>query len=237
MRIPRRSRFHPSFPLDPRPRPSKAWRRRHGIVGPSDGPGYRPGALRVRGDGRGGAVATTNPILFVTRVPVGGFGSSTAVFGNQGADMEEAPRGGDLVLRLGDGTLRFLTAEAGYGTDGMQGANAIAVREPCVHWSGTKALFSMVVGAPTQQYQVGTYRWQIYEVTGFGSGEVASIRKIAGQPAEFDNVSPIYATDGRILFTSDRPPSGALHHFPRSTSTSPRRPWRASIRWTRRAER
>jgi hypothetical protein len=159
-------------------------------------------------------VPTTNPILFVTRVPVGGFGSSTAVFGNQGADIEEAPRGGDLVLRLGDGTLRFLTAEAGYGTDGMQGANAIAVREPCVHWSGTKALFSMVVGAPTQQYQVGTYRWQIYEVTGFGPGEVASIRKIAGQPAEFDNVSPIYATDGRILFTSDRPPSGALHHFP-----------------------
>ena len=159
-------------------------------------------------------VVTTNPILFVTRVPVGGFGSSTAVFGNQGADMEEAPRGGDLVLRLGDGTLRFLTAEAGYGTDGMQGANAIAVREPCVHWSGTKALFSMVVGAPTQQYQVGTYRWQIYEVTGFDPGQVASIRKIAGQPAEFDNVSPIYATDGRILFTSDRPPSGALHHFP-----------------------
>ena len=75
-------------------------------------------------------VATTNPILFVTRVPVGGFGASTAVFGNQGADMEEAPRGGDLVLRLGDGTLRFLTAEAGYGSDGMQGANAIAVREP-----------------------------------------------------------------------------------------------------------
>src|SRR5690349_18871723 len=69
------------------------------------------------------AVATTNPILFVTRVPVGGFGSSTAVFGNQGADMEEAPRGGDLVLRRPDGTLRFLTAEAGYGNDGMQGAN------------------------------------------------------------------------------------------------------------------
>lgn len=38
--------------------------------------------------------------------------------------------------------------------NGMQGANAIAVREPSVHWSGSKAVFSMVVGAPTQRYEV-----------------------------------------------------------------------------------
>ncbi len=94
---------------------------------------------------------TANPILFVTRVPVGGFGSSTAVFGNQGASPDEAPRGGDLVLRLPDGTLRFLTAEAGYGTDGMQGPNAIAVPEPWVPRSAAKEILSTVVGAPTTQ--------------------------------------------------------------------------------------
>jgi len=147
-------------------------------------------------------------------VPVGGFASLTSTFGNHVAGLEQAPRGGDLVIRYGDGTLRFLTAEAGFGSSGMQGANAIAVREPCVHWSGDKALFAMVVGAPTQRYQIKQYRWQIYEVSGLGQGETTSIRLVEGQPVGFNNVSPIYATDGRILFTSDRPPSGATHHYP-----------------------
>jgi hypothetical protein len=157
---------------------------------------------------------TPNPILFVTQVPVGTFATVTATFGNHLPGLGEAPRGGDLVIRYGDGTLRFLTQEAGFGSAGMQGAGAIAVREPCVHWSGGKALFSMVVGAPTQRYQVNSYRWQIYEVTGLGRNEAASIRRIEGQPAGFNNVSPIYATDGRILFASDRPPTGAAHHHP-----------------------
>lgn len=161
----------------------------------------------------GAQVATANPVLFVTQVPIGAFGTSTAVFGNHLPGIQSAPRGGDLVLRYGDGTLRFLTAEAGYGSAGMQGANAIAVREPCVHWSGQKALFSMVVGAATQQYQVGSYRWQIYEVTGLGVGETATIRLVEGQPP-YNNVSPIYATDGRILFVSDRPRGGEAHLHP-----------------------
>jgi hypothetical protein len=157
---------------------------------------------------------TPNPVLFVTQVPVGGFASLTSTFGNHLGGLEPAPRGGDLVIRYGDGTLRFLTQEAGYGVSGRQGATAIAVREPCVHWSGTKALFSMVVGAPTQQYQIKSYRWQIYEVSGLGKNETASIRRVDGQPASFNNVSPIYGTDGRILFTSDRPPTGEAHLYP-----------------------
>lgn len=174
-------------------------------------------ALMVLGASRGLAQpgpTTANPVLFVTQVPVGGFASLTSTFGNHVATLGAAPRGGDLVIRYPDGTLRFLTAEAGFGNDGMQGANAIAVREPCVHWSGDKALFAMVVGAATQQYQTGSYRWQIYEVSGLGRGRPVSIRRVQGQPPDFNNVSPIYATDGRILFTSDRPPSGAAHHHP-----------------------
>jgi hypothetical protein len=157
---------------------------------------------------------TAHPVLFATQVPVGGFASVTSVFGNHATSPDQVPRGGDLVIRYPDGTLRFLTQEAGFGASGMQGATAIAVREPCVHWSGTKALFAMLVGAPSQQYQVATFYWQIYEVSGLAQGATASIRRIAGQPAAFNNVSPIYATDGRILFTSDRPPSGAAHHYP-----------------------
>lgn len=161
-----------------------------------------------------GLPQTVNPVLFVAQVPVGNFGAVTTTFGNHQAGMDQVPRGGDLVLRYPNGTLRFLTQEAGFGNAGQQGANAIAVREPCVHWSGGKALFSMVVGAPTQQYQLNTYRWQIYEVTGLGQGETASIRHISGQPTNYNNVSPIYATDDRILFTSDRPVTGAAHHYP-----------------------
>jgi hypothetical protein len=160
------------------------------------------------------ARAQSNPVLFVTQVPVGGFTSSTSTFGNHLATMESAPRGGDLVIRYPDGSVRFLTQEAGYGSSGQQGANAIAVREPCVHWNGTKALFSMIVGAPTAQYQVKTFHWQVYEVTGLGQGQTATIRKIANQPATYNNVSPIYATDGRIIFTSDRTPTGEAHLYP-----------------------
>src|SRR5262249_7710875 len=69
-------------------------------------------------------------ILFVTQVPVADFGSSTSVFGNHLATLGSAPRGGDLMLRYSDGTLRNLTREAGYGESGMQGDNAIAVRDP-----------------------------------------------------------------------------------------------------------
>jgi len=169
------------------------------------------------GAGRIGAQVgpqTVNPILFVAQVPVGLFTSVTSTFGNHVASLDKVPRGGDLVIRYEDGTLRFLTQEAGFGVSGLQGANAIAVREPCVHWSGDKALFSMVVGGAAQRYQYNQYRWQIYEVSGLGQGETATIRHIPGQPANYNNVSPIYATDDRILFTSDRPPSGATHHYP-----------------------
>lgn len=154
------------------------------------------------------------PILFAGQVPVTGFGVMSSTFGNHLASMKEAPRGGGLYLRSPKGDLRNLTAEAGFGEEGIQGQNAIAVREPSVHWSGEKALFSMAVGAP-DQFQVVRYTWQIYEVTGLGDGQTAAITKVAFQPEGFNNVSPLYGTDDRVLFTSDRPRSGPdLHLYP-----------------------
>ncbi len=123
-------------------------------------------------------------------------------------------RGGDLMLRYPDGALRNLTKEAGFGMDGLQGDKAIAVREPSVHWSGTKALFSMVVGAPPRQYQQTSQFWQLYEVSGLAKGEVASVTKVANQPANYNNVSPVYGSDDRVLFTSDRPRNGEAHLHP-----------------------
>ncbi|HVE71232.1 MAG TPA: hypothetical protein VNI54_07675 [Thermoanaerobaculia bacterium] len=157
-----------------------------------------------------------NPILFVTQVPVDGdFTTVTSTFGNHRSPVDSAPRGGDLWIRYPDGSLKNLTRAAGFGNDGRQGASSIAVREPSVHWSGTKALFSMVIGAPLEQYRYrdGDY-WQIYELTGLGKTDTPTIRKIANQPASYNNVSPIYASDDRILFTSDRPRNGARHLYP-----------------------
>lgn len=161
------------------------------------------------------SAAPTNPILFVTQVPIAGdFTTVASTFGNQLGRIDVAPRGGDLWIRYPDGTLKNLTRAAGYGVEGMQDARAIAVREPSVHWDGTKALFSMVVGAPPRQYEWGEYYWQIYEITGLGPNDAPVIRKIPNQPASYNNVSPFYGTDDRILFTSDRPRNGARHLYP-----------------------
>jgi hypothetical protein len=161
------------------------------------------------------AAVLANPILFVTQVPVpADFTTVASVFGNQTSTVAAAPRGGDLWIRYPDGTMKNLTRAAGFGGSGMQAANAIAVREPSVHWSGTKALFSMVTGAPTRQYVWEDYVWQIYEITGLGETDTPVIRKIPNQPAAYNNVSPIYGTDDRILFTSDRPRSGDAYLYP-----------------------
>jgi hypothetical protein len=162
--------------------------------------------------------ALSNPILFVTQMPIAAdFATIGAVFANHHADMQSVGRGGDLWIRYPDGTLKNLTASAGYGSSdptGFQGANAIAVRDPAVSWDGTKAIFSMVVGAPTKRYEVKTFFWQLYEVSGIGQNQTPAITKVPNQPANYNNISPIYGTDDRIIFVSDRPRNGASHLYP-----------------------
>lgn len=156
------------------------------------------------------------PILFVAQVPqADDFGNAFATFGSHGAAMDEVARGGDLMIRYPDGTLRNLTREAGFGSaDAFQGAAAIAVRDPDVHWSGSKAIFSMVIGAPAQQFQSQPWYWQMYEVTGLAQGQTAQITRVPNQPADYNNVNPSYASGGSIVFTSDRPRNGARHLYP-----------------------
>lgn len=168
-------------------------------------------ALAQRSD----AVALPNPIMFVGQVPIpDDFTTVASTFGNHLGHQAIAPRGGDLFILYPSGTLKNVTRTAGYGNTGFQGTSSIAVREPSVHWSGTKALFSMVIGSPTQQYQVQTYRWQIYEVTNLGENQTPVITKVPNQPANYNNISPIYGTDGRILFTTDRTRGGESHLYP-----------------------
>ncbi|MES2757961.1 MAG: hypothetical protein V4693_11350 [Pseudomonadota bacterium] len=162
----------------------------------------------------GAGPATPYPILFVTQVPVHTDAAARlSAFANHMGGPDQAPRGGDLMLRDPDGTLRNLTREAGFGAAGVQGATAIAVREPALHRSGTKAIFSMLVGSPTRAGDT-TPAWQLYEVRGLGRGERAVIGKVAGQPTGYNNISPLYGSDDALLFTSDRPRDGAAHLYP-----------------------
>lgn len=157
-----------------------------------------------------------NPIVFVTVVPnPADFGTMAATFGNHISNPNTAFRGGDLWIRYPDGTLRNLTQAAGYGNSGFQGASSIAVRDPAVHWDGNKIIFSMVVGAATSQYQVTNHKWQLYEMTGIGSSQTPVITIVSNQPTGYNNISPAYASDDQIIFSSDRPrDNSVLHVYP-----------------------
>lgn len=159
--------------------------------------------------------AAPNPIVFVTQPPWPyDFATANSTFANHRASMESVPRGGDLYIRYPDGSLKNLTKEAGFGVEGFQGALAIAVRDPSVHWNGKKILFSMIIGAPTRRYQVNHYVWQMYEVSNLESVDTPVVTKVPNQPEAFNNVSPVYGTDEKIIFISDRPRDAALHLYP-----------------------
>ena len=166
----------------------------------------------------------SHPVLFSLVVPPlvpDSFGHQLETFTNHETSMQiQAPRGGDLCMMDTAGTLRYLTKEAGFGVaEGqVQAGNAIAVRQPSVHWTGNKALFSMVIGGPSEAYDQ-SYRankWQIYELTNLEavvSGATPIITKIANQPA-YNNISPIYGSDDQIIYTSDAPLFGMTHTYP-----------------------
>ncbi len=164
------------------------------------------------------AAGPTNALLFVTQVPIpADFTTIGSTFGNHLPSLDSCGRGGDLYIRYPDGHVRNLTRAAGYGQDGVQATNGIAVRQPAVHWSGNKAVFSMVVGAPRYQfdYAADTGCWQLYEITNFlDPAATPVITKVPNQPANYNNIAPVYGTDDRIIFTSDRPRNGAAHLYP-----------------------
>ena len=167
-------------------------------------------------------------ILYVTQVPVmnenkdgthtvtGNRMNVASLFGQHLGDTASCGRGGALMIRYVDGATRNLTLAAGYGIAAQQqvGANSVAVRSPAVDWTGQKALFSMVVGAPVSAGDATPFFWQIYEITNFGQNQTPVIIKVANQPANANNIMPSYGTNGRILYSSDRTRDGSPHLYP-----------------------
>ena len=174
------------------------------------------------------ALTLTNPVLFVTQVQMphenngnvsNSFVSVVSLFGNHVADTEHAGRGGDLWLLTTNLGLVNLTRRAGFGTNGVQDGVGIGVRDPAVHWLGQKAIFSMVVGAPLSASDPTEFRWQLYEITNLAAvvantNTLPVIVKIPNQATNYNNVNPTYATDDRVIFTSDKPIAAASQIYP-----------------------
>ena len=174
------------------------------------------------------ALTLTNPIVFVTQPPIprelnssvaNTFLSVVTIFGNQQADPAHAARGGDLWLLTTNTSLVNLTRRAGFGTNGVQHGSGIDVRDPAIHWTGKKVLFSMVVGAPTNAIDTTVFYWQLYELTNLdaviaNTNTKPVIVKVPNQPTNYNNVTPTYATDGRLIFMSDRAYNNQAYLYP-----------------------
>ncbi len=162
------------------------------------------------------AQTLNKPILYVTQVPViSSSNTVVSIAGSHLCDTRAAPRGGDLMICYPDGTKKNLTRIAGYGTSAnLQTGEAIAVRDPMVHWNGQRALFSMVIGAPSDANDTTEYCWQIYEVEGLGKDDTPIIRKIAGQREDFNNIQPTYTSSEQLIYVSDQTINGGRNLYP-----------------------
>ena len=179
------------------------------------------------------AATLNKPVMYVTQVPIPDEKldknislsemNITTTMMSPLADPKAAPRGGALWIRYADGTTRNLTEAAGLGLPvdgnhnsiGPQGANSIAVMKPQMHWSGGKAIFAMVVGAPVSASDTTVFHWQLYEITNFGQGQAPSISIVAGLPSNYNNFHACYDTQDRIIFVSDAPRGMQANLHPR----------------------
>ncbi len=165
-----------------------------------------------------------NPILFVTQMPMPeevdwhtvllSTASCVSPFGSQLGDTGHAGRGGSLFERFSNGQVSDLLAIADWSAipGGKPVVGTVAVRNPCVYWDASKAIFSMVIGIPSGPSDTTQFQWQLYEITLPTQAQLnASVKpvlsKLANQPA-YNNVSPCYAPGGKIVFGSDRPYNG-----------------------------
>jgi hypothetical protein len=53
----------------------------------------------------------------------------------------------------------------------------------------------------------------MYEVSGLRKGQKAIITKVPNQPSNYNNITPIYGSDDRIIYASDLPRAGDFAHL------------------------
>ena len=174
-----------------------------------------------------------NPILFVTQVPMPeevntrtitqSYLSCVSPFSNHLGGTAFAGRGGSLWVRFGPNANPAhqqidLLAAADWSAipGGKPSFNTVAVRNPCVHWNAGRAVFSMVIGAPSSAADNTEFFWQLYEITLPTQAQLSGtttkpvLTLVANQPP-YNNIMPCYAPDDQIIFSSDRPYNGQAH--------------------------
>jgi hypothetical protein len=159
----------------------------------------------------------TNSILFVTQVPIpGDFTSIASTFGNQRATPDSCGRGGDLYVRYPDGSIKNLTRAAGYGQVGIasdQWDRRASTLRPLERQEGR-----VQHGRRNPQVSVRLFDGELLATVRnhqlHRSSRVPVISKVPNQPTNYNNVSPIYGTDDRVIFASDRPRNGQRNLYP-----------------------
>lgn len=114
--------------------------------------------------------------------------------------------GGRLLKRDVSGTITVLIDS----TLKIGKSSLIDVQQPCVHWSGTKILFSGIEHRDSS--------WRIYELN-LNTGRINQITytnrfidlsqfgKAAYKFVKYDDIDPVYLPDGNIIFASTRYPT------------------------------
>ncbi len=120
-------------------------------------------------------------IIFARRQPgVGGHWYENFGYYAQDESLKVYGARGSLCrLRVGSGALTVLLDDP-----------AGSIRDPQVHYDGTKILFSYRPG--------GTDYFHLYEINVDGGG----LQQLTSGP--YDDIEPIYLPDGRIMFCSSR---------------------------------
>ena len=125
--------------------------------------------------------------------------------------------GGRLLKRDVSGTITVLVDS----TMKIGKSSLIDIQQPCVHWSGTKILFSGIEHRDSS--------WRIYELN-LNTGRINQITytnrfidlsqfgKAASKFIKYDDIDPIYLPDGNIIFASTRYPTLSIYAGAQATN-------------------
>ena len=149
------------------------------------------------------------PIVFVSRNHLTGGNilfPSAGLLPGMGPHSRFSVTGGRLLVREADCSLRTLIDS----TMIFDGVRIIDVQQPCVNWDGIRILFSGIESRDSS--------WRIYEIRKDGTGfrkitktdrniNLTQFGPAAYRFFKYDDIDPVYTSDGKIVFASTRFPT------------------------------